>query len=302
MPSYLLLVLIGSVLQGSGEVLQKYGHTAAARAGRRAAGRVAWALGVVCMIVGMGFGLQGLSQGEIGVVAPLASVNLIVAFGLAVLVLRERVAPRELPLFASIAAGTLLVLLSAGAPRVGAAGSKLVLSVAGGTGGLVVIALVLARSVLRRRGEVLLAVATGLLMGLGNAMVKASADELAAAGGRFDVSSPARLLQALSQPAAQLAVGSFLAGFVVLQLALRKGRVSVVSPVRLAVSILVGAVLGAVLFDEGLAAGRLVGLALVVAGVGGLARPGPGGERGPGAAWALAEDPGLKPGAGSRTE
>jgi multidrug transporter EmrE-like cation transporter len=306
MPSYVILVLVGSVLQGGGEVLQKYGLTAAHRPDGRTRGRVVWALGVACMIAGMGFGIQGLAQGEVGVVAPLASVNLIVAMGFAVLALKERVARRELPLFACIAAGTLLVLLSAGAPRSGAAGSRLVLYAASCTGGLALLALVLARSLLRRRGEVLLAVGTGLLMGLGNALVKAGAEDLAAAGGRFDVSSAERLLQAIAQPSAQLAAGSFLAGFALLQLALRQGRVSVVSPVRLAVSILVGAVLGAVLFDEALAAGRLVGLALVVAGVGGLARLGPGSKRGaassPGAAWSLADDPGLKPGAATRTE
>jgi uncharacterized membrane protein len=304
MPGYLLLVLVGSVLQGSGEVLQKYGHTVAQRPNRRTRARVAWALGVACMIAGMGFGVQGLAQGEVGVVAPLASVNLIAAVGLAVLTLKERVAARELPLFACIAVGTLLVLLSAGVPRPGAAGSRLVVYAAGCTGGLALVALALARSWLRRRGEVLLAVGTGLLMGLGNAMVKACAEDLAAAGGRFDVSSPGRLLEAIAQPTAQLAVGAFLAGFVVLQLALRQGRVSVVSPVRLAVSILVGAILGAALFDEALAAGRLVGLALVVAGVGGLARLGPGKQRGaairPGTAWVDA--PGSKPGAASRME
>ncbi len=306
MPSYVLLVLVGSALQGGGEVLQKAGLSAAQRPDGRARGRVVWALGVACMIAGMGFGIQGLAQGEVGVVAPLASVNLIVAMGFAVLALKERVAPRELPLFACIVAGTLLVLLSAGAPRSGAAGSRLVLYTAVCTGGLALLALVLARSWLRRRGEVLLAVGTGLLMGLGNALLKAGAEDLAAAGGQFDVSSPGRLLQAIAQPSTQIAAGSFLAGFVLLQLALRQGRVSVVSPVRLAVSILVGAVLGAVLFEEALAAGRLAGLALVVAGVAGLARPGPGSKRGaarsPGAAWSLTDDPGLEPGAASRTE
>ena len=306
MPSYILLVLVGSVLQGGGEVLQKYGHTAGLRPNGRMRGRVAWALGVACMIAGMGFGLQGLAQGEVGVVAPLAAVNLIVAIGFAMLALKERIAPREVPLFACIAAGTLLVLLSAGAPRPGAAGSTLVLYVAGFTSGLALLALLLARSLLRRRGAVVLAVGTGLLMGLGNALVKACAEDLAAAGGRFDVSSLERLLQAIAQPSAQMAAGSFLAGFVLLQLALRQGRVSVVSPVRLAVSILVGAVLGAVLFDEALAAGRLIGLALVVAGVGGLALLGPGGKRGaairPGAAWALTDEPGIPPAAASRTE
>jgi uncharacterized membrane protein len=258
------------------------------------------------MIAGVGFGVQGLAQGEVGVVAPLASVNMIVAIGFAVLALRERVAPRELPLFACIAAGTLLVLLSAGAPRPGVAASRLVLYAAGCTGGLALLALVLGRSLLRRRGEVLLAVGTGLLMGLGNALLKACAEDLAAAGSRFDVLSPEALLQAIARPSAQMAAGSFLGGFALLQLALGQGRVSVVSPVRFAVSILVGAVLGAVLFDEALAVGRLVGLALVVAGVGGLARLGSGSKRGaaisPDAAWDLTDDQRLKPGAARRSE
>jgi drug/metabolite transporter (DMT)-like permease len=270
---YVLLVLVGSFLEGLGATLQKHGVATRKRkpaggplAGLRSVLNPIWCSGVLIMIVGAGFSIQGLADGQVTVAVPLSTVSMLVAIVLGTVALSERLSRAELGAIAGLLLGTALLILSATPPAPALREVAPLAPIFGAALAAVLALVVVARRIRGRAGaEVLLALAAGLLMGFANTLTKVAADRVRARHGSFELVRGEDLGVLLTEPVAAAVVLSILFSFAIVQLAFTTGRVSVVAPVRLTVQIATAVALGALLLGESIPTLRGIGIVVVSA-------------------------------------
>lgn len=286
MPDYLAPALLASLLFATGTVLQK--HAIQARlAGldyvgvlrsrlafaRAMGGNEVWLLGTGLLVAGGPISIQALALGDVGVVKPLMRIQLVVVVGLGIVFLGERLRRAESWGVALLFAGALgLAGRTVGAegpsPETAACVSLLAVTVCA-CGGVL---LLHHRFPNRVPQEIALGVACGLLLGVGDILMKAgtgAANELA---GPFDVMDPRSLAALMSTPLPYLSFGADATSFFLGQAALASSRVSVLAPVGGVASVCFTVVLGHAFLGEALETGRIVAVAAVVSGALMLAR------------------------------
>lgn len=289
---WLLWTLLACVGFGAGAALQKHGVATALpkltlrrllvewrlvlRTMRR---NWVWLVGVLVNLAGGGCLVLAIDAGEVSVVQPLVNVNLLVSVLIGVLLLGERLRPGEWAGAAAMLAGATLVSLSAGSAPGGAAPATVVGAVAPSghepallalsltCGALVAALLVAGRVVRRARSELVLAVAAGLLFGLGTPLIKLITIHL---GEAPPAGFGALLAAVAAAPATWGVVVVNVVGFLLYQVAFANGRVAVVSPVTTISAVVMPVAAGALAFGEPLGALRVAGVVIILAGVGAL--------------------------------
>lgn len=110
--------------------------------------------------------------------------------------------------------------------------------------------------------NILMPVLAGVLVGFAGFVVKAVVSEISL--------TPTFLFHVLQNPLSYLAGFLGLAGFLIFQKSLYRGKVTTITPIMNGLSILVPVVLAGLFLAESLPATKIVGIALIVAGIAGL--------------------------------
>lgn len=252
----LLLALACALLLGVAIAVQRHGLREAWKDTLRSpwwiAGVVVELLGDLCYV-----GAASAEGARITIMQPIVVLHFLVAMGAGMALLRERFTRQEWIAASVLVAGGVLILLAAfatrPAPDVGV-NTLLVLSLVTGIALSGIGLGVLVRR--HRAAEVLLAVASGLT--LSSAVVATRVAGMHFRAGDHRVKS-----FLLSSPAPWLVVGASLAGFVLMQLALRAGRAAVVSPIVALVTLIVPLPISVVVFHEPLPVSTAIGSVLV---------------------------------------
>jgi len=226
-----------------------------------------WLLGLALTFVAVGLETQALAIGDVSVVKPLSRVQSVFVIAIGVGVLGERLARTAWLGVAGILAGGFLLALAPAdeIPYAPSAAARLMAGL--GVGSLVAIVLAVGRGRRDARGgEVRLAFASGLLFGLGDAMMKTGTEAVRTTLGGFDLASAPTLAALLATPGFHLSLAATAAAFVLQQVAFSRGRVSVSAPVIGVGGARVAGGGGAALLRESVTATRVMGVAMVAAG------------------------------------
>lgn len=275
------LLVLGCAFQAGGSVLQK--HSVATRmpaapfgeivrAPGRFFGPVArdplWLLGVACLLAGAGMGLQALAQVDLSIMKSLGRVETLFAVLAGVAFLGERLSRAELTAAALMVLGGFALATEAGR-ETGASASwqtHLLLLLAMATALALLVAL---RRLVPQRlsAEIALALAAGLLVGTGDALVK-QATRVVESGTTigFDVLDPSCLAAFASTPQLLVAAPLYVTAVALAQAAYAVGRLCVITT-----ALSLGATLPPILFGfaalgESLAPQRLAGIAAILTG------------------------------------
>jgi drug/metabolite transporter (DMT)-like permease len=263
-PTYVLATLFSSLCFACGMALQK--TSVAKRGVGGALGSTRWQLGLG--IIGVAAALQALaiSLGDVSVVKPLGLVQCVLALGIGVLLLGERIGRAEAVGSCAIVAGGVLLASDGGsAARVGqTAGAGI--RVLGVTAAALAVPLLLLRAPRRNGPELPLALAAGVLFGSGDTLLKVAFESARTQLGTLSVWGAGALGAIASRPEFHLFLVGYAAGLLLHQLAYRGGRIAVIAPVSAVTSAALPAVLGAAILGEPLGGGRAAGVALLLGG------------------------------------
>lgn len=276
----LTFVFVALVAQAAGNVLQK--HAVASRmpgltlrqTGRRLGavlgalfGSRLWLSGLLLLTVGGAFGLQALSMVDLSVVKAFGRLEHLFVALAGVAFLGERLARREWTGVLALIAGG-MVLGATGARVTGAAATTASNLAFPAAGGVLLVALILARRAWpgRLRPEISLALAAGILMGAGDVLVKGATALARAETGDFSVLEGASWAALAGTVEIPVAVALYLAGSVLVQVAYANGRVSVISPVISVGSTVPPMAFGLAVLSESADPARLLGMALLLYG------------------------------------
>ena len=285
---YTLLACLGF---GAGAAMQKHGmatsltslklRTLLAEPGR-VMGSVlrswSWMLGLAVNATGGVFMFLAIHHGEITVVQPLVTLNLLVAVLIGVLLLGERLGAREWLGGAILMAGAGLVGLSSAGfevatPRLAALpldqATQRVYAVVLLCALVVGLLLGPGRALPRLNREILFATCAGLLFGLVSVMIKV----LGLRFGVFFEGPPPLRLNALLlglalEPSFWLFLAINIAGFSLHQVAYANGRVAVVAPLATIMALFMPLMAGLYAFAEPAGLLRILGVLVIVGGVG----------------------------------
>jgi drug/metabolite transporter (DMT)-like permease len=277
----LALVVASCLFQGAGQALQKAGISVRLpslsvgsmvkdfRGVARTLGRsAAWLGGLACMLAGGAIGVQAMAYGDLSFVMPLSNLTMVATVLIGVTFLRESLGAREW-------CGVLLLLAGSAALAVGEPSSAaarppseppvtiLVVSVLGAALGILL-------GERRRRAnerEMFLAMASGILFGVSNLLLKLATAAVREGQGAFRITSADTLLGLALEPATFLALAGLAAGFLLLQTAYSNGRISIVYPLKTILAVSFGVALGVIGLGERLGSLRTAG---VVATIGGM--------------------------------
>lgn len=225
-----------------------------------------WMAGFGLMLVGLASQLVALTRVPMTVAQPVFSSGIIFLLLLTMTVLGERLTAHEWAGLAGITVGVVCVVasLDAHSDAPGTGGHALRLLVVAVPSTLAALAL-FAVTGRRGGGDVPYGIAAGIAYGVAGVVIKALSASL-------DFHGPATITRsALLSPYLYLLAPVVLAGFVIFQTALQRGRASIVAPVSTVVSTLYTVVAGTVLFGERPPADaehlvpRLAGLAMITA-------------------------------------
>lgn len=280
MQPYVILTLISSLLFASGNALQKRGipesltpmsfvdfferPSATFSALMRSP---LWAAGLLATVVAMGVETQALGQGDVSVVKPLSRVQSVFVVLIAIGFLRERLLPREWAGITTLLIGTALLVQEPADHTLFAPPSSVTwLAVASLTCGVFFLVKLADRRLLGETGEVVLALASGILFGLGDVLMKIATEVVKTAAGRFNLASWEGFSSLLWAHEFYLSIGSTICAFLLQQVAFSRGRVSVIAPTIAVGGTLVTLSMGAYLLREPLSLMRLVAIGVMVLG------------------------------------
>lgn len=217
-----------------------------------------WVLGTSATTLGWVLFVYATSLGDISLVQPLMSAGDFILVVLAVLFLSEKLSKYEW-------AGVILTILGAVALAWDPRGAEpqeysriafwLLVAITVGIGG----ALFLFNQS-SERPEVLLAPIVGLSFGLGAVLTKAMT------ANRLEDGKQALDIVLLIDPLLYAVVVANAIGLVLLQVAFRRGRASVIVPIQLALANAVTVIAGLVVFSETISISRWIGIVLIVLG------------------------------------
>jgi len=280
---WVLFALAAAVLFGAGSAMQKRGMSEklqdlklsdilhdTRRVVHVAAHNGIWLVGIATDVVGGGFLVLAVGRGEISVVQPILTVNVIVASLLGVLVLHERVERLEWVGDGALAVGTAFLFIGALTATGGREGTSapdawLVFAIAGVCAGAVAAASALPVWIEALRPAPFQAFAAGLLYGLGTVFMKVLTLRLRASGSS---GFPEVIPAALGDWALWLFIASNVVGFLLYQMSLSHGRVAIAAPLNLFASLVLPVSTGFVLFGDPFELLRVAGVVVIVAGIG----------------------------------
>lgn len=280
MEPYVQLTLVSSLLFAGGNVLLKrgvpssIGSIAVATLLRRPHVFVGalfrnpfWATGFFVVLVAMALETQALGGGDVSVVKPLSRVQGVFVLLIAVGFLHERLHPLEWGGAVVVALGGVLL---AQEPRDSLFFAP---TTATSLAAAVAVALIVASLVVlsdrKRRwfpGGLGLGLASGLLFGLGDVLMKTGTEIARDPSGQFDLTSAQGLQSLLGASEFYLSFVSTACAFLIQQAAYSRGRISLIFPMNAAGGMIVVLLLGALLLREPLSTTRLTSIAVVVAG------------------------------------
>ena len=262
LPSYLIFALVACLFFGVGGAMQKHGIATAlpkltlSRFLRQPIFIIrtlitnwVWLLGICCNLFGGAFFVLALGAGQLSVVQPLVSTNVMISLLIGVTLFGERMNRSEW-----ISLGLFLVggaVLAGIAVSAGVATAPLLMMLKAGS---------------RLRPEIGLAIAAGIYFGLGSVSIKAISLDLSEAFGTIDLLSPALWWAVLIAPHAWLIAVWNVLGFVCFQGAFSHGRVSIVAAVTNVMVMVAPVLIGTLLFHEAMTALRIMGIAAVALG------------------------------------
>lgn len=218
-------------------------------------GDVRWQLGLLATTAGWILFLQATSLGDISLVQPLMSAGDVMLVLLAVTYLKERLNPAEWFGLAVTVAGGVLMAIGAEERPAGTTGG---LHLGALSGAVLAICVALAGLVRARRisQELSLPIIIGLSFGMGAILSEAlTADQLPLG------------LHTLANPMLYAVIAANAVGLIVLQIAFRHGRASVIVPVQLAVANGLSVVGGIAVFHEPARALQIIGACLITGGI-----------------------------------
>lgn len=219
-----------------------------------------WVLGTCATTLGWVLFVYATSLGDISLVQPLMSAGDFILVVLAVLFLKERLSKYEW-------AGVVLTIAGAVALAWDPRGTELQAysRIAFGVLVALTIAIGLALFLINKRSErpeVLLAPIVGLSFGLGAVLTKAMT------ANRLEAGKSAMDFTLLLDPFLLAVVVANAVGLILLQVAFRRGRASVIVPIQLALANAVTVIAGLTVFNESISITRWTGIVLIVIGTG----------------------------------
>lgn len=216
---------------------------------------VRWQMGLLATTAGWILFLQATSLGDISLVQPLMSAGDVMLVLLAVTYLKERLNPAEWFGLAITVAGGVLMAIGAEERPAGTTGG---LHLGALSSAVLAICLILGSLVRARRlsQELCLPIIIGLSFGMGAILSEALTANQLPLG-----------LQTLANPMLYAVIAANAVGLIVLQMAFRHGRASVIVPVQLAVANGLSVVGGIVVFHEPARALQIIGACLITGGI-----------------------------------
>ena len=216
---------------------------------------IRWQAGLIATTGGWILFLQATRLGDISLVQPLMSAGDVLLVLLAVTYLKERLRPAEWLGLAVTMAGGLLMAIGAEDRQASTSGGMRLIAVSGAVLGTCAVLATLART--RRVSlEFSLPIVIGLSFGMGAILSEALTADHYPLG-----------LHTLANPLLYGVIATNAVGLVVLQIAFRIGRASIIVPVQLAVANGLSIVGGIVVFQEPARALQLLGACLITGGI-----------------------------------
>ncbi len=281
---YVLVTLAAAVCHGLSQALQKYGvHQQIPelqlgmllrqplRVIRALWTHPAWLAGLGIEALGIVLGIQALANGELTVVMPLMTLTMAIAILCGTLMFGERLRRTEWLGIAVMVGGAVGLIGSTGSPS--AVVPDRLVSLAVLVAGLAVAAVLVGAS--RRQPasrELLYTGSAAVLVAVTDTLTKAATEQVERNLGNFVVTDPQVVLALLLEPILWMTVLTYVGGFLITQVAFAQGRVSVILPVRIMLSLLCTTTLGILLFAEPVGVHRWSAILLMFAGVFVLAR------------------------------
>lgn len=274
-----VLVSLSSLLQAGGEAVQKQVVAALAtgqRPGLDTSARSAWAAlrdrrwlaGMALGVAGAVVGVEAVASGDLVVVAPLFALTIAFSLAIGVLWLNERLSLAEFAGIACLLAGAAVLASSEGTrartvPGF-AASAWLWLATTAGAGAV----LLVARRARRRGGlEVAFALSAGVMLALGNVLLKVALEQTRAHHGFFSVTDASALRVLAGNPVTALFLLAQGAGVALLQNGYAVGRLSFLAPFRSVTTIALTTLFAATLLREELGPVRLAAIAAIGLGI-----------------------------------
>lgn len=228
-----------------------------------------WLLGICCNLFGGAFFVLALGAGQLSVVQPLVSTNVMISLLIGVTLFGERMNRSEwISLGLFLVGGAVLAGSAGDAAAIDGPYDRMLLWIAIAVSAGVATAplLMMLKAGSRLRPEIGLAIAAGIYFGLGSVSIKAISLDLSEAFGTIDLLSPALWWAVLIAPHAWLIAVWNVLGFVCFQGAFSHGRVSIVAAVTNVMVMVAPVLIGTLLFHEAMTALRIMGIAAVALG------------------------------------
>jgi drug/metabolite transporter (DMT)-like permease len=278
---YILLAICCAICFGIGNSMQKHGMAvtfptiSASRFFREMPSIVKTLLSNWVWLLGLGFLIAGfIFQGKsmdapgskLSVIMPLLNISTVVTSLIGVFVLREQVKATEWLGIAALTLGAVMISCfdTGSASRVFDTVLLDVSYLAGiASMGALLAGFGMGRS--RRRGEVFLAIGSGLGFGMAAVALKMFDLDVKSTIGGFHVSDPRFFLTLLTSPNGWMFIVFNLAGFALFQLSFAHGRIFLIGPLSQVFAMVIPVVAGIAAFHESLVAWQWAGVVVVTA-------------------------------------